>query len=356
MTANHYMKENMNSPFKFLDSYSREDKHIFFGREAETEALYEKLFESNLILLYGASGTGKTSLINCGVSNKFQDTDWFAMFVRRGTNLNESLHREIRRHAITPIRDNVALAPALKSLYYDYYKPIYLIFDQFEELFILGNEHEQKAFLEDLGQLLRVNIQVTVILSMREEYIASLSEYEKTIPTLFDNRFRLEKINRNNLKRVIEGTTTALGIEIHDPEITTETLIERLSHKKSGIDLTHVQVYLDRLYQKYYSMYGDKLPVVFDAKLVEMTGEFEDVLAEYLSEQIKQLGEEIGRPDVPLAVLYTLVSDDGTKRSLPVEEIRAQLPSNIDISQDSINLCVRRFEEMRILKNTGPTI
>ena len=30
-------------PFKFLDSYSREDADIFFGREKETEALYDAL-------------------------------------------------------------------------------------------------------------------------------------------------------------------------------------------------------------------------------------------------------------------------------------------------------------------------
>ena len=33
------------SPFKFLDSYTKEDRDIFFGREAEVEELYQKVFE-----------------------------------------------------------------------------------------------------------------------------------------------------------------------------------------------------------------------------------------------------------------------------------------------------------------------
>ena len=66
----------MNSPFKFLDAYSKDDKNIFFGREKETEEIYEKLFKSNLLLIYGASGTGKTSILNCGIANSFQESDW----------------------------------------------------------------------------------------------------------------------------------------------------------------------------------------------------------------------------------------------------------------------------------------
>ena len=48
------------SPFKFLDSYQKEDKDRFFGRERETAQLYNAVRASNLVLVYGASGTGKT--------------------------------------------------------------------------------------------------------------------------------------------------------------------------------------------------------------------------------------------------------------------------------------------------------
>ena len=61
----------MQSPFKFLDSYEKSDKEQFFGRNKEIAQLYNALHTSNLMLLYGASGTGKTSLINCGLANEF---------------------------------------------------------------------------------------------------------------------------------------------------------------------------------------------------------------------------------------------------------------------------------------------
>ena len=74
----------MRSPFKFLDSYTKEDHDIFFGRDKETEELYTTVFESKILLVYGVSGTGKTSLVNCGLANKFNDSDWLPISIRRG--------------------------------------------------------------------------------------------------------------------------------------------------------------------------------------------------------------------------------------------------------------------------------
>ena len=84
-------------PFKFLDAYTREDQAFFFGREEEVAALYEMVFQSDLILLYGASGTGKTSLIQCGLASKFQSHDWLDLYIRRGNNINDSLKKALEQ-------------------------------------------------------------------------------------------------------------------------------------------------------------------------------------------------------------------------------------------------------------------
>src|SRR5664279_2306858 len=82
-------------PFKFLNSYEKEDSSIFFGRDEEINALYEMVFQSSVILIYGASGTGKTSLINCGLAGKFQPHDWLPLMIRRGNNINDSLEKAL---------------------------------------------------------------------------------------------------------------------------------------------------------------------------------------------------------------------------------------------------------------------
>lgn len=76
----------MKSPFKFLDSYTKEDREIYFGREREIDELYHRLFESRIMLVYGESGTGKSSLINCGLINKLRDTDHLPVYIRRSDN------------------------------------------------------------------------------------------------------------------------------------------------------------------------------------------------------------------------------------------------------------------------------
>ena len=70
----------VDSPFKFLEAYGKEDVDIFFGREEETEMLYKMSFQTNLMLVYGMSGTGKTSLIKCGLANRIDESDWYEIW------------------------------------------------------------------------------------------------------------------------------------------------------------------------------------------------------------------------------------------------------------------------------------
>jgi AAA+ ATPase superfamily predicted ATPase len=132
----------MKSPFKFLDSYTKNDREIFFGRDREIEELYHRVFESKIMLVYGVSGTGKSSLIHCGLANKLQDTDWLPIVIRRGGNIIESMAAGISAASLTRQQSKFA-SPAdfkkgVRSLYLDHYKPVFFIFDQFEELFIFG--------------------------------------------------------------------------------------------------------------------------------------------------------------------------------------------------------------------------
>ncbi|MEL7534373.1 MAG: ATP-binding protein, partial [Bacteroidota bacterium] len=88
-------KESQQSPFKFLDSYEKEDKDKFFGREKVVDELYERIFETKMMLLYGASGVGKTSIIRCGLANRFNPPQWMDLFVRKRENINETLYNTI---------------------------------------------------------------------------------------------------------------------------------------------------------------------------------------------------------------------------------------------------------------------
>ena len=85
----------LNSPFKFLDAYKKEDKELFFGRDEEVKLLYNTVNTTKLLMVYGASGTGKTSMIECGLRNQFSTLDWEALSIRRNQHIYASFFEQI---------------------------------------------------------------------------------------------------------------------------------------------------------------------------------------------------------------------------------------------------------------------
>ena len=55
------------SPYKGLDKFEAVDKDKFFGRDQLIASLSKDLEQNNLLLLLGASGSGKSSLVRAGL-------------------------------------------------------------------------------------------------------------------------------------------------------------------------------------------------------------------------------------------------------------------------------------------------
>src|SRR6185295_16057281 len=125
------------SPFKFLDSYQQADSDVFFGREKETNDLYNALSGVKHLMVYGPSGSGKTSLVECGLRNRFSDADWFAITIRKGadinasvfTGINKALHGKIELDRVTkmPVDTQIKFGQAVEKLFKERYQPVYLL-------------------------------------------------------------------------------------------------------------------------------------------------------------------------------------------------------------------------------------
>ena len=348
------------SPFKYLDAYQKEDADRFFGRERETAQLYNAVHASNLVLVYGASGTGKSSLVNCGLGNQFVDSDWLPVFVRRGTDLNRSLDRTLASamNGDAPA-DDLAVGERLRALYLVHYRPIYLIFDQFEELFILGTPAEQRLFYATVRQFLDASAGCKLLIIIREEYIAYLSDFEKAVPSLFDNRLRIEKLNDASLARIIVGTAQAAGIRIDEPRVTVPAILENIRDRRSGVDLANLQIYLDRLWRADLERRGttSTAAATFDPALTERVGRLSEVLRDFLTNHLKAIEQGLKRqrgvtkPEgIPLEILFALVTEDGTKRNLDVRSIVEALPRNREIEESHVRFCLEEFERLRLVR------
>jgi len=339
----------MKSPFKFLDSYTKDDRDVFFGRDREIEELYHRIFEGKLMLVYGVSGTGKSSLIHCGLANKFRETDWLPLIIRRGGNIIESMASSINSSSITP-QEGQIITPAqfkkgVRSLYLDHYKPVFFIFDQFEELFIFGDKEERKSFVQVIKSLIESDLQCRLIFVMREEYMAGVTEFERYIPSFFSNRVRIEKMSHINAIEAINGPCKVFNIILE--ELFAESLLEKLSPESSDVELTYLQVFLDKIF---HLAGGEKdhKSLSFTLSLLGKAGNVSDLLGSFLEEQIKELDE----PDSGLTILKSFVAIKGTKKQLTHDEVIEFTRSlGKDTSVTVVSELLQKFVNLRILRD-----
>lgn len=358
------MTANMqDSPFKFLDAYQKEEKDIFFGREQETEILYQMTFDTRLLLVYGASGTGKTSLVQAGLANKFSPTRWKDIFIRRSGNINHSLkaalNEELDKAGGKKREEKFDAFPALEKLHRRTLKPLYLIFDQFEELFVLSQEkEEEEQFFLFIEEVLESSLPCKIILVMREEFLANLWPFEQRLPSLFNHRFRVERMRESQIKEVIQKTLKRFeekgDIKVGEGELESiaQSIFTRLGggDNKAEIELTYLQVYLDRLYQKAREETKAR-PPVFTFALANSMGDIEDVIGDFLDDQLRNLEKPRGAVTrgTPIRILGELVSEEQTKKVLPLPQLRENL-ENYKVSEEELQTCLQAFVNMRILK------
>ncbi len=343
----------MKSPFKFLDSYQKEDVQLFFGREQEVDSLYRMAFHANVILVYGMSGTGKTSLINCGLANRFASTDWFDIFIRRKDDINQSLIEQLRRHDQEgDIEQGTSLAEMIRSLYLDHLRPIYLIFDQLEELITLGHPEEQQQFYENIKELASTNLPCKIILIIREEYLAHLSDFEAIMPSLFDNRIRVEPMNFSKIRQVIFGNLNQFNVSLESEGIV-DRIMEQLSSGGGRVQLGYLQVYLDNLYKVAANQNEDR--IIFDHDLINRVGQFEDVLSDFLDDNIAEIEGQVQSKfpdqstDSVRQVLDLLVTEEGTKKPIyyQIGNEETILPK---LSSSLVSFIINLLGERRIIR------
>lgn len=345
---------NTESPFKLLDPYTREDQAIFFGRTSEVDRLYELVNQSRLILVYGASGVGKTSLVQCGLANRFNDTDWLGVYVRRRNNINRALRRAIKKNALNAVASGSSLETLVESLFLDYLKPVFFVFDQFEETYILGTHSERKRFYKYISRLLaqgeKRQLPLRIILIMREEYIARLYDFERYLPKIFDHRIRVESMNTTNIRQVIRGSCEQFGIRLKRPKQTANFIISRLTDTRRGIQLSYLQIYLDKLYRVHEELYPNE-PVIFSPELVEQLGSIGDILVEFMEEQQRSIQAQmklrfgISDPEVLTGVLDQFATLEGTRKTLNRVDIRSS-----GYPDTALTFCISALVNSRLLR------
>ncbi|MFN8209006.1 MAG: WD40 repeat domain-containing protein [Bacteroidales bacterium] len=342
----------MNSPFKFLDSYTSEDSALFFGRDAEINEIYQKAMHGKILLVYGVSSAGKSSLVHCGLAGKFGESAWNPLTIRRGNSYPESVATALQGRVMKPEPIGEVTAVYLRELINQLVqtdnRPVYFILDQFEEIFIFGDKAEQQHLAELIRDLCAEPEVCRFILVIREEYLAETSEFEKVIPDFFTNRMRVERMSLMNAQKAVEGSCRATAIRCE--EGFSAALLERLSPERMDVELTYLQVALEKVFhltvEKESEVDSGITPLAFTQDILDDLGNTSDLLGSYLDEQVSAMPD----PETALAVLKAFVSVKGTRRQRTIEEIREFTRAlGKPVDEDQIRDLVQSFIIRRLL-------
>ncbi|MDE2085312.1 MAG: ATP-binding protein [Xanthomonadaceae bacterium] len=230
------------NPWLGLFSYAEETRAYFHGRDEEAAELARRVRRKLLTVLFGQSGLGKTSLLRAGLVPRLRDDGYCPVYVRvdyapespppseqikqaifrataaaghwtrPGSSIEGESLWEFLHHRGDLLRD--ANGQTLMPL---------LIFDQFEEIFTLGQADDAgrlraKQFLADLADLVEnrapavleariendenaaadfdfARADYRVLIALREDYLAHLEGVKDIMPSITQNRMRLARMS-----------------------------------------------------------------------------------------------------------------------------------------------------------------
>ena len=225
MTNEHHL--HIQSPYKGLAPYDIGDKDNFFGRERETQILLGKIFANNITLLFAGTGVGKSSLLRAAIMPELTeqhalDVVYYADWVSEPLDGVKATIRQtlIANGKLTEreLKLNDDLAPFLEVCVAYASEPLMLILDQFEELFQYhAHSGRLLPFVEQVARVVNAQrLPVSVVLSMREDFLAELNVFKGHIPGLFDNYYRLEQLSIEQAREAIEKPVAKLGVRYQD--------------------------------------------------------------------------------------------------------------------------------------------
>ena len=198
-------KLNKTSPYKGLRYFELKDKDHFFGRDQFIEeTLVKSLERTDFLLLVGASGSGKSSVVRAGLIPSLQKT-WGNKFVnfvfKPDSDPFDSFYSSLLREGYSQKEAEMAragnadtLSQVVKTLKQP--ETFWLIvIDQFEELFTISEDDKRNCFIDSLVKLIRAAIPyVKVVATMRAGFLGRLSPYPKLVK-LWDQALRCKKMS-----------------------------------------------------------------------------------------------------------------------------------------------------------------
>ena len=234
----------MPEPYVGPRPFDREDEKRFFGRDREADDLLSLVLAHSTVLVYAASGAGKSSLLNAGLIPRLLKEDFQIFGPVRVTGpvppAIDQITNIYRFHVLSQLGNGLSPSEFASLSLTDFFRrldehepgrPRALIFDQFEEFFTanIAPSEQRRAFIEDLAEALRVVARLKVVFAMREEQIAQFELFAQSLPDKLRTRMWLEPLRERAAVEAICRPLEAFDLVFDEgPDNPAEALVHEL--------------------------------------------------------------------------------------------------------------------------------
>jgi hypothetical protein len=286
------MSLDVEHPWLGLESFSESTRAYFFGRDAEAAELLQRLRPHPLLVFYGRSGLGKTSLLRARLVPDLEKLGARPAFYRISYGEGEDspldqLAVALEANERISVPDVALPDDAASRLWLHIHRRehknriTHLILDQFEEIFTLGADwpgadaeiryaiailvqgaipplvetllDESETFLKHF----RLDVPpLPVLLSLREDYVFALNRWRDRLPHLGQNHFELRALRGPAAFDAVfkpgclrahkrESNGTLVDAETGFPPIVSEATAQRIvrfiAEKKEDLPLEEIE-------------------------------------------------------------------------------------------------------------------
>ncbi|MBL8483452.1 MAG: hypothetical protein JNJ60_14740, partial [Rhodocyclaceae bacterium] len=242
-------------PYPGLRAFYPDEEYLFFGREAQVDAMVDRLAATHFLAVVGSSGSGKSSLVNCGLRPALYrglmaraGSQWriaqfrpgyaplaalagalaepgvlYGQFDAGPFSLAELVETTLRMSALglCDARDEAQLPAGCNLL---------VVVDQFEELFRYrklggGRTRSDQSAAEDATAFVNLLLaaahepqsRIYVVLTMRSDFLGDCAQFAGLPEAINRGQYLVPRLTRDELRRAITGPAAVAGGGIAPP-------------------------------------------------------------------------------------------------------------------------------------------
>ena len=315
------------NPYRGLLPFGPAQRELFFGREAEIATTLGELRTHPLVLVVGASGAGKSSLVLSGVVPRAEKSlGRRALVVVPGSRPIHALARAAAAwlgRGESEVALGMATSPEWLGRELDAARTerLLLVVDQLEEIWTLADARERSAFVEALSALLEAGPVVRVVATLRSDFLPRLEDIGGLRAFALRAPVVVGPLSEAGLRRAIAEPAQRRGVTLQPALV--EGLIAR-SRATPGESLPLLEFALAELWER-----RDPSASTLGVAELEALGGLEGALAFHADATLA--GMSPAERLEARRLLLSLVTVEGTRARREEDELLAESASTREV-------------------------